>query len=78
MVYMPTERMVADILTKAVPRTQFENLRDMMGVGNRNGIANVRGTSLSGSVENSLTSGMECSVHSSNNSMGDYNKAIRL
>jgi hypothetical protein len=30
--YCPTEDMVADILTKAVPRQQFEKLRNLMGV----------------------------------------------
>jgi hypothetical protein len=79
MVYMPTERMIADILTKAIPRAQFENLRNMMGVGDCKDIEIVGGPSLSGSVENPVTSAMEYSVRSSSyKSMGEKTNPIRL
>ncbi len=30
--YCPSERMVADILTKSLPATKFKNLRDCLGI----------------------------------------------
>ena len=30
--YCPTSNMVADIMTKALPKTTFENFRDLLGV----------------------------------------------
>ena len=35
MIYCPTKDMVADIMTKPIPRVQFEELRYMMGVRQR-------------------------------------------
>ena len=32
LMYCPTERMTADVMTKAIPRGKFELLREMMGV----------------------------------------------
>ena len=32
LLYCPTEKMLADILTKALPRPRFEELRSLMGV----------------------------------------------
>ena len=33
--YCPTEKMIADILTKGLPQDQFKRFRNVMGVGTR-------------------------------------------